>query len=75
MDYISRSCDLPKSEDGNCLLSRSCDFSKKENLMAYISIFKRHFPKITKKGNLMAYVSRSHNPPKSENGEQVGVLT
>ena len=75
MDYISRSCDLPKSENGNCLLSRSCDFLKKENLMAYISIFKRHFPKITKKGNLMAYVSRSHDLPKSENGEQVGVLT
>ena len=75
MDYISRSCDLPKSENGNCLLSRSCDFPKKENLMAYISIFKRHFLKITKKGNLMAYVSRLHVLPKSENGEQVGVLT
>ena len=74
MDYISRSCDLPKSENGNCLLSRSCDFPKKENLMAYISIFKRHFPKITKKGNLMAYVSRSHDLPKSKNGEQVGCL-
>ena len=56
-------------------VSRSCDFLKKENLMAYISIFERYFPKITKKGNLMAYVSRSHDPPKSENGEQVRVLT
>ena len=59
MDYISRSCDLPKSENGNCLLSRSCDFLKKENLMAYISIFKRHFPKITKKGNLMDDIIKS----------------
>ena len=75
MDYISRSCDLPKSENGDCLLSRSCDLPKKEILMAYISVFKRHFPKITKKGNLMDYVSRSHDPPKSKNREQVGVLT
>ena len=75
MDYISRSCDLPKSENWKCLLSRSCDFPKKENLMAYIGIFKRHFPKITKKGNLMAYVSRSYDLSKSKNGEQVGVLT
>ena len=74
MDYISRSCDLPKSENWNCLLSRSCDFPKKEILMAYINILGRYFLKITKKGNLMAYVSRSHDPPKSENGEQVGVL-
>ena len=36
-------------------------FPKKEILMDYISIFERHFPKITKKGNLMAYVSRSHD--------------
>ena len=43
--------------------------------MAYISILGEHFPKITKKGNLMAYVSRSHDLPKSENGEQVWVLT
>ena len=43
--------------------------------MAYISIFERYFPKITKKGNLMAYVNRSHDLPKSKNGEQVGVLT
>ena len=50
-------------------------FPKKEILMDYISIFGRHFPKITKKGNLMAYVSRSHDLPKSENGEQVWVLT
>ena len=56
-------------------ISRSCDFPKKEILMDYISIFRRYFPKITKKGNLMAYVSRSHDPPKSKNGEQVRVLT
>ena len=43
--------------------------------MDYINIFRRHFLKITKKGNLMAYVSRSHDPPKSKNREQVGVLT
>ena len=43
--------------------------------MAYISIFERYFPKITKKGNLIAYVNRSHDLPKSKNGEQVGVLT
>ena len=40
MEYISRSCDLPKSE--NCrgvgaYISRSCDLPKKEILMAYIS--------------------------------------
>ena len=43
--------------------------------MDYISIFGEHFSKITKKGNFMAYVSRSHNLPKSENREQVWVLT
>ena len=48
---------------------------KKEILIDYISIFRRYFPKITKKRNLMAYVSRSHDPPKSKNGEQVRVLT
>ena len=50
-------------------------FPKKEILMDYISICRRYFPKITKKGNLMAYISRSHDLPKSENGEQVWVLT
>ena len=57
-------------------ISRPCDFPKKENLMDYISIFERHFlKKITKKGNLMAYVSRSYDPLKNENAEQVGMLT
>ena len=56
-------------------ISGSYDFLKKEILIDYISICKRYFPKITKKGNLMAYVSRSHDLPKSENREQVWVLT
>ena len=60
MDYISRSCDLQKSE--------------KWGMFIY-AFLEGIFRKITKKGNLMTYVSRSHNPPKSENGEQVGVLT
>ena len=56
-----------KQKMGITYISRSCDFPKKENLMDYISIFERHFLKITKKGNLMAYVNRSHDSPKSEN--------
>ena len=56
-------------------IMKSCDFPKKEILMDYIRICRRYFPKITKNGNLMAYVSRSHDPPKNENGDQVGMLT
>ena len=56
-------------------ISKSCDFPKKEILMDYIRICRRYFPKITKNGNLMAYVSRPHDLPKSENREQVWVLT
>ena len=51
------------------------DFQKRKFLMAYISIFGEHFLKnYQKKRNLVAYVSRSHDPPKNENGEQVGML-
>ena len=46
-------------------------YQKRKFLMIYISIFQ----KFTKKEILMAYVSRSHDLPKNENGEQVGVLT
>ena len=69
MDYVNRSYDPPKMKitgGVNAYVNRSCDIPKKEILMDYISIFGRHFPKITKKGYLMAYVSRSHNPPKKE---------
>ena len=48
MDYINRSCDLPKSENGGCLLSRSCDLPKKEILMAYVS--RSHDPPKSKNG-------------------------
>ena len=69
------SYDLPKKEILMAYISIFQKLLKKEILMDYISIYRRYFPKITKKGNLMAYVSRSHDLPKSENGEQVGVLT
>ena len=75
MDYVSRSCDLPKMKIGggvDAYVSRSCDLPKKEifdglhkhfwgafseklpkkeNLMDYISIFRRHFLKIYQKRN------------------------
>ena len=78
--YVSKSCDLPKKEIFDGLHKHFWgaffkNYQKKENLMDYISICRRYFPKITKNGNLMAYVSRSYDLPKSENREQVWVLT
>ena len=58
-----------KRKMGIVYINRSYNFPKKENLMDYISILGRHFLKKLQKGNLMAYVSRSHDLPKSENGE------
>ena len=37
MDYISRSCDLQKAKNGDCLYKQVMWLSKKGNLMAYIS--------------------------------------
>ena len=59
---------------GIVYISRSCDFPKKENLMDYISIFGRHFLKNYQKRKFDG-LSRLHDSLKSENGEQVGVLT
>ena len=48
MDYIIKSCDLQKVKIAGGIyayVSRSCDLPKKEILMAYISIFGKHFLK------------------------------
>ena len=53
MDYVSRSCDLPKKDIFDGLHKH----------------FGEYFLKITKKGNLIDYISRSYDLPKTKNGD------